>query len=85
MYPYHDRQALIAMYNEELRAKGRNDIRWSLDPNGTPFLHEDAQWSARRTAELKAHADREQRSWIKAQREAAQYAAHDSVNEIGGR
>jgi len=74
-YPYHDPAALVAIYNQELADKGRADVRWYVSDAGTPYLSDNSEWSKRHTAELKAHADREQRSWIKAQREAAQYAA----------
>lgn len=67
---YHDKQALCAAYNGELRSKGRTDVEWRVSTSGDLYLADREDYTERKTRWINAMAERDQRRFIDAQRKA---------------
>lgn len=61
VYPYHDKPALVAIYNDELRAKGREDVEWAIADDGSLYLRDRFAYTQRRSKWINARFDRETR------------------------
>ena len=58
-YPYHDKAALVEVYNQELRAKGREDVEWAIADDGSLYLRDRYAYTERKSRWMKARFDRE--------------------------
>jgi hypothetical protein len=59
IYPYHDKPALVEIYNDELRSKGREDVEWAIADDGSLYLRDRYAYTERKSKWLKARFDRE--------------------------
>lgn len=57
----------VASLNANLK---RDDIEWAVSEQGTPYLRDKPSWSANRTRELEAKAERDRQEWKRAQQQA---------------
>jgi hypothetical protein len=58
-YPYHDKAALVEVYNQELRSKGREDVEWAIADDGSLYLRDRYAYTERKSKWMKARFDRE--------------------------